>query len=119
MLYSAEKFNFAKKITQMDSTILSDIKATAQRVIPSNAHVILFGSQARGDFHKGSDWDLLILIDKPKIEEADHDKYAYPFWELGWKIDAMIHPVVYTLADWKNKKSLFRNNVEKDGIVVC
>ena len=103
----------------MDTTIFSYIKETAKKIIPSNGHVILFGSQARGDSHKGSDWDLLILIDKPKIDESDHDKYTYPFWELGWKIDAMIHPIIYTVSDWKNKKSVFRSNVEKDGIRIC
>lgn len=103
----------------MDTTIFSDIKETAKKIIPSNGHVILFGSQARGDSHKGSDWDLLILIDKSRIEESDHDKYTYPFWELGWKIDAMIHPIICTVSDWKNKKSVFRSNVEKDGIRIC
>lgn len=103
----------------MDASVFTNIKTTAKQVMPPNAHVFLFGSQARGDSHKGSDWDLLILLDKPAIDESDHDKYSYPFWELGWKIDAMIHPVIYTLSDWENKKSLFRTNVEKDGIKVC
>lgn len=112
-------FNFAEKNGFMDATVFSNIKSTAQRVMPENGHVILFGSQARGDNHEGSDWDLLILLDKSKIEETDHDKYTYPFWELGWKLDAMIHPIIYTLHDWNNKKSVFRNNVEKEGIRVC
>lgn len=103
----------------MDAVIFSQIKATANRIIPSNGHVILFGSQARGDSHNGSDWDLLILLDKPAIEESDHDMYTYPFWELGWKIDAMIHPVIYTLSDWGNRQSAFKLNVEKDGIQLC
>lgn len=103
----------------METSVFSDIKNTARQVIPPNGHVILFGSQARGDSRAGSDWDLLILLDKAKIEECDHDKFSYPFWELGWRIDAMIHPVIYTLSDWRKGKSLFKANVEKDGIRIC
>lgn len=103
----------------MEKSILSDIRRTAERVIPKNAHVILFGSQARGDAKKESDWDLLILLDKHSIDQGDHDRYTYPFWELGWQLDAMIHPILYSQSDWNNNRSLFKYNVEKDGIMVC
>jgi predicted nucleotidyltransferase len=100
--------------------VLSAIKEIAITDIPKNANVILFGSQARGDENADSDWDLLILIDKEHLSVEDHDRYSYPFWELGWKIDAMIHPAVYTRRDWQTKSSpIFRENVEREGIVLC
>ena len=100
--------------------MLSAIKEIAITDIPKNANVILFGSQARGDENADSDWDLLILIDKEHLSVEDHDRYSYPFWELGWKIDAMIHPAVYTRRDWQTKSSpIFRENVEREGIVLC
>ena len=34
----------------------------------SGAKVILFGSQARGDAKEDSDWDILILLNKDKVE---------------------------------------------------
>ena len=46
-------------------TILNRIKETVHRMDPG-AQVILFGSQARGDSHAESDWDVLVLIDKHK-----------------------------------------------------
>ncbi|MBR1547202.1 MAG: nucleotidyltransferase domain-containing protein [Prevotella sp.] len=101
-------------------SVLSAIKNVAESVIPKSASVILFGSQARGDEHADSDWDVLIIVDKDKLFPEDHDSYSYPFWELGWKIDAMIHPVVYTRRDWQTKSNpVFRNNVEREGIVLC
>ena len=80
-----------------------------------------FGSQARNDAREDSDWDILILLDKEKLEEADHDKYVYPLFELGWKIDVEIHPIMYTLKRLAETKifSLFYKNVEQDGIVLC
>ena len=50
-----------------DIHILEKIKSTAKRIIPKNGKAILFGSQARGTAHEGSDWDVLILLDKDKI----------------------------------------------------
>lgn len=41
-------------------------------------------------------------------------------FELDWKIDVEIHPIMYTLKDWlKRNFSLFYKNVEQDGIVLC
>ena len=102
-----------------DNVILA-IRQVANTGIPKGAKVILFGSQARGDAHEGSDWDVLVLINKESLSPSDHDLYSYPFWELGWKIDAMIHPALYTLKDWNTKANpVFRTNVERDGIVLC
>ena len=47
----------------------------------SGAKVILFGPQARGDARE--DWDILILLNKDKVELDDHDYISYPFFELG------------------------------------
>ena len=100
--------------------VLSEIRNVANTSIPHGARVILFGSRARGDAHANSDWDILILVDKDHLQAEDHDQYSYPFWELGWKIDAMIHPMIYTVKDWETKSSpLFRENVEREGMKLC
>lgn len=62
--------------------ILYAIKEVIAQVMPTGARVVLFGSQARNDAREDSDWDILILLDKEKLEEADHDKYVYPLFFL-------------------------------------
>ena len=46
--------------------VIHSIREKAVQVVPSGTRVILFGSQARGDAHEGSDWDVLILMDKAR-----------------------------------------------------
>lgn len=46
-----------------DSEILSKIKSTALQLFPG-CKVILFGSRARKENNKNSDYDVLVVIDK-------------------------------------------------------
>ena len=62
--------------------ILYAIKEVIAQVMPTGARVVLLGSQVRNDAREDSDWDILILLDKEKLEEADHDKYVYPLFFL-------------------------------------
>lgn len=100
--------------------ILQAIRKVRKDVVPANGKVVLFGSQARGDAHDNSDWDLLILIDKDKLVPSDYDDFAYPFFELGWQLDAEIHPILYTYKDWEKRRMLLLyKNVQNEGIELC
>lgn len=104
----------------LEDNIIRSIQAKAASIMPKDAKVILFGSRARNDAKADSDWDILVLLNKDKIEEQDHDNYTYPLWELGWQINQMIHPIVYTMKDWNCKKgSPFYDNIEREGVVLC
>ena len=81
------------KNEHLEDEVLNAIRLKAESIMPKDAKVILFGSRARRDAKADSDWDLLVLLNKDKIDEQDHDDYTYPFWELGWKINQMIHPI--------------------------
>ena len=99
--------------------ILQSIKDKTREIMPAEGKVILFGSQARGDYHENSDWDLLILLDKQKLASTDFDDFAYPFFELGWHLDVEIHPMLYTVGDWEKRHVLpIYHDVQKEGIVL-
>lgn len=70
--------------------------------IDPRARAILFGSRARGTERKGSDWDVLIFLDKSRITLQDYDKYSYPLRELGWDIDesSTLCSSTEVLTDW-------------------
>ena len=95
--------------------VINNIKQVAAQVLPKGSLLYLYGSRARGDWHKGSDWDLLVLLDKPSLEREDFNKYSYPFVEMGWDIGEDIRPHAYTKNEWFNgPHAMFYYNVEED-----
>ena len=55
--------------------------------------LFLYGSQARDEARPDSDWDILILLDRLKIEVEDYDNVSYPLVELGWSLNECVSPV--------------------------
>lgn len=98
--------------------ILQSIMDKIRSIVP-NAKVILFGSRARGDERPDSDWDLLILVDKPALDSTDFDTISYPVMELGWEKGEQFSPKLYTIDDWLRRSfTPFYKNVEAEGIIL-
>ena len=101
------------------SQIIDNIREVAKTTLPKGSSLLLYGSRARGDASKNSDWDLLILLDKPDLSESDYDNISFPFTMLGWNIGELISPQMYTKKDWESISFLpFHKNVEHDKIVL-
>lgn len=101
------------------SQIIDNIREVAKTTLPKGSSLLLYGSRARGDAGKDSDWDLLILLDKPDLSESDYDNISFPFTMLGWNIGEIISPQMYTKKDWESISFLpFHKNVEHDKIVL-
>ena len=100
--------------------IIKSIYNISQDIMPNGAQVILFGSQARNDAHKESDWDILILFHKnERVNNEDFEKMAFPFVELGWHMGKSINPIIYSYNDWEKRQfTPFYHNVKEDGIVL-
>lgn len=106
------------KMTNRNKYVLSRIKQTGQQTLPPNSSLLLYGSRARGDSREGSDWDVLILLDKPTISFNDYS-VGYPFRELGWDLGEEINPQVYSKNEWSDYHyTPFYKNVEHDKLVL-
>jgi predicted nucleotidyltransferase len=98
--------------------LLNSIKQIVISVAP-DGKIILYGSHARGDERADSDWDLLVLLNKNKIESSDFDLISYPLYELGWSEGELFSPKLYTVDEWKKRSfTPFFKNVEMEGIVL-
>lgn len=99
------------------SSTINEIKNTARKSIPKGGKAILYGSRARGDAHDGSDWDILIVLDKDCLEQADYDKVSYPFVLLGCDIGEEINPIMYTKKEWESYNfTPFYENIRREGV---
>lgn len=91
------------------------LQRLASQTLPKGCSVWLYGSRARGDHRQGSDWDVLILLDKAKVDNEDFDLYSYPLIQKGWDYGADISPQLYTRNEWaKMKITPYYQNVEQD-----
>jgi predicted nucleotidyltransferase len=82
------------------------------------AEVFLFGSRARGDNRKDSDWDILVLSPREKIT-FDYEKDLHdPIFDVELESGEVITLLVYSKSDFQHKNSvspLFKN-VLNEGI---
>ena len=81
--------------------------------------VVIYGSKARGDWHKDSDIDvLLILADEGEGERESVENLAY---DLSVTADALPLVTTKTEGEWKQlgeAKAAFHRAVERDGVSV-
>ena len=98
-----------------NTQVIDVIRQVASTVLPQGSKLYLYGSRARGDARENSDWDLLLLLDKPASNDDDFQKYVYPIMECGFDLWQYFSVQAYTKDDWYNgPHAMFYYNVEKD-----
>ncbi len=90
-------------------------------VIDKNApdsEVYLYGSQARGNAKKLSDWDLLILLNSANVSFDFETRFMDEFDELELKTGEIFSPLIYSKNDWNSNHSItpLYENIQKEGI---
>ena len=96
------------------------IKQLGEEILPKDARLLLYGSQARNDARPDSDWDLLILLKGDRVSNDDFNQIVFPFISLGWSLGVEINPVVYTFSKWERRHiTPFYKNVMREGVKLC
>jgi predicted nucleotidyltransferase len=103
---------------EKDAHIATRIRTEIKRIDPK-AKVILFGSRARGDAKKDSDWDLLILIDSLNIRELE-DLFRDKIYDLELETGEIISMFVYNNKDWTSRHKItpLYKSIKKEGVVL-
>jgi uncharacterized protein len=93
------------------------IKKTVQKV-DAEAKVILYGSRARGNSSNGSDWDILVLLNKPHVSFKDEQNIRHKLFDVELETGESISTFVYSANDWNTRLSVtpLYHNVKKEGI---
>jgi len=77
--------------------------------------IILFGSHARGDFTEGSDYDILVIVDKK--EKYIQDVILDSCVEIMDKYYELIGCIVCDQKEWELKKRFpIGLNILKEGV---
>ena len=80
--------------------------------------MILFGSYARGDYTKGSDIDLLMLLDEMPDSAAERDRYLPILCNLSLKHDTVVSLIPMCHTTYYHNKTPLILNVHKEGVRV-
>ena len=88
--------------------------------LDSTAEVILYGSRARGDNKRDSDWDVMILLNRLNVDKKIEQTFRHHLLDLELEIGVPISVFVYSKSDWEGKYSitpLFKS-IKKEGILI-
>jgi predicted nucleotidyltransferase len=97
--------------------ILSKIVGAINKTVP-DSEVYLYGSRARGNAKKVSDWDLLILLNLPYLSFDAETKIMDIFYDVELETGEIISPLIYAKNEWIHRHSVtpLFENIIKEGI---
>jgi len=108
-----------QKMTEREKNIIGRIRDKVKEKDVS-AEVILYGSHASGNAREGSDWDILILLDRENVTLKVEQDYRHYLLELELEIGEPISVTVYSKKSWKTRHSvtpLYRS-INREGITL-
>lgn len=105
-------------MTKNESNIADRIREEIKS-IDKKAEIILFGSRARGDAKKDSDWDVLALTDSDDISRTE-DLFRDRLFELELETGEIISLFVYNKKDWKTRHKVtpLYKSIQKEGVLL-
>jgi uncharacterized protein len=106
------------KVRKKSDPILAEIKQRLNETLGDNVErIILFGSRTRGDAHKDSDYDVLLLVKKRTSEMEDQiNDIAYEMLDRYGKL-VMIFDTEAEIYEDEEDDPLF-TNIHREGVTL-
>ena len=107
-------------MTPVVRQIANEYKANLQNLYGNDfVELILFGSYARGDFHKESDIDFAIVLRKPKVRPAEEILKTTPIGvQLELKYGMMLSTLPVSMEKMQTSMQGVYQDIRKDGIII-
>ena len=104
--------------SDFEQRVLREIKQVVQSVEPT-AEVVLFGSRSRGEAKEDSDFDLLILTEKP-VSMRYEMQLQDLIYDVELENETLIEAFLFSKQQWLEgaTPSPLINSVRQEGILV-
>ena len=98
---------------------INQIKNVVKQTDPT-AVAILYGSRATGKAKKDSDWDILILLDRPTVSIKDEQLFRENLYDLELEAGEHISTFVYGREEWNTTQSItpLYKSIQQNGIIL-
>ena len=102
------------------SAILAEMRSRLSALYQDRlVHVLLFGSQARGDAVPGSDIDLLVILSSPVNPGQEIERTGHITSALSLKHDVVISCTFMSTGAYAEGESPFIQNIRREGLLVA
>lgn len=105
------------KLKENEQKALQKLKQRLLEKYPAT-EIILFGSKARGDFHRESDIDLLILFDLPLNSKFEEEVTRITF-DIELEYDVIFGKIIENKKYWNSSLAHampLHWNIDQEGI---
>ena len=98
--------------------LLAELKQGLSKIYGDRLKAVyLFGSYARGDYHKGSDLDVMIVLDTYKSYWDELVCSAELASDLSLEYDVTVSRMIMTEEQWKKGDLPVLVNVRAEGVL--
>lgn len=96
--------------------LIDDISKALKQKYSDFKGVYFYGSRVRGDFNEDSDYDVVFVFDRDKIDWRFKYDVRDIIYDYELKYEFFLDNRIYTCKDIENPSTIFRFNVKREGI---